>query len=286
MNSAKTWFLMGLLTVILVLIGRLVGGSAGMLVFLVIGVVMNFFSYWSSGKIAILMTRSRPVSEAELPEVYAIVRRLSHRAGLPMPAIYLTPTQQPNAFATGRDAAHAKVAVTEGILHALSTRELEGVLAHELGHVRNHDILISSMAATLAGVITSIANMLQWALMFGGFGGRDERDGNAFVEIVMMIFAPIAAMMVQMAISRSREFKADATGAKLVGDPNPLADALERLEYYSERIPNPVNPATSHMFIVNPFRGESLARLFSTHPSTEERIKRLRAMRILGAGLS
>ncbi|QSO46366.1 zinc metalloprotease HtpX [Alicyclobacillus mengziensis] len=282
MNSAKTWFLMGLLTVILVLIGRFIGGSTGMLVFLLIGIVMNLFSYWTSGSMAIMMTRSRPVSEAELPEVYAIVRRLSQRADLPMPEIYLTPTQQPNAFATGRNAAHARVAVTEGILQALPARELEGVLAHELGHVRNHDILISSMAATLAGVITSIANMLQWGLLFGGFGGRDERNGNAAAEIAMMILAPIAAMMVQMAISRSREFKADATGAKLVGDPTPLADALERLEYYSGRVPNPVNPAMSHMFIVNPFRGESLARLFSTHPATEERVRRLRNMRVLG----
>lgn len=273
---------MGLLTVILVLIGRFIGGSAGMLVFLVIGIAMNFFSYWTSGRMAIMMTRSRPVSEAELPQVYAIVRNLSQRANLPMPEIYLTPSPQPNAFATGRNAAHAKVAVTEGILEALPTRELEGVLAHELGHIRNHDILIGSMAATLAGVITSVANMLQWGLMFGGLGGRDERDGNAVAEIAMMIFAPIAAMMVQMAISRSREFKADATGANLVGDPNPLADALERLEYYSGRIPNPVNPAMSHMFIVNPFRGESLARLFSTHPSTEERVRRLRDMRVLG----
>lgn len=281
-NSAKTWFLMGLLTVILVLIGRFIGGSTGMLVFLLIGIVMNLFSYWTSGSMAIMMTRSRPVSEAELPEVYAIVRRLSQRADLPMPEIYLTPTQQPNAFATGRNAAHARVAVTEGILQALPARELEGVLAHELGHVRNHDILISSMAATLAGVITSIANMLQWGLLFGGFGGRDERNGNAAAEIAMMILAPIAAMMVQMAISRSREFKADATGAKLVGDPTPLADALERLEYYSGRVPNPVNPAMSHMFIVNPFRGESLARLFSTHPATEERVRRLRNMRVLG----
>lgn len=282
MNSAKTWLLMGLLTVILVLIGRFIGGSTGMLVFLLIGIVMNLFSYWTSGSMAIMMTRSQPVSEAELPELYAIVRRLSRRADLPMPEIYLTPTQQPNAFATGRNAAHAKVAVTEGILQALPARELEGVLAHELGHVRNHDILISSMAATLAGVITSIANILQWGLLFGGFGGRDERNGNAATEIAMMILAPIAAMMVQMAISRSREFKADATGAKLVGDPNPLADALERLEYYSGRVPNPVNPAMSHMFIVNPFRGESLARLFSTHPATEERVRRLRNMSVLG----
>ncbi|MCL6487350.1 MAG: zinc metalloprotease HtpX [Alicyclobacillus mali] len=281
MNSAKTWFLMALLTVILVLIGRFVGGAHGMLVFLVLGIAINFFSYWSSGRMAILMTRSRPASEAELPEVYAMVRRLTERANLPMPEIYITPTDQPNAFATGRNPAHAKVAVTEGILRLLPARELEGVLAHEIGHVRNRDILISSMAATLAGVISYIANALQWAVMFG-FGSRDDDRDNVALEIITMIFAPIAAMMIQMAISRSREFKADATGARLVGDPNPLADALEHLEMYAHRIPNPVNPATSHLFIVNPFRGESIARLFSTHPSTAERVARLRNMRILG----
>lgn len=281
MNSAKTWFLMALLTVILVLVGRAIGGPGGMLVFLIIGIAMNFFSYWSSGKMAIMMTRSRPVSESELPEVYRIVRGLSERANLPMPEIYLTPTDQPNAFATGRNASHARVAVTQGILKALPSRELEGVLAHELGHVRNHDILISSMAATIAGVITYAANAMQWAFMFG-FGGRDDDRGNVAVELVMMIFAPIAAMMVQMAISRSREFKADATGAQLVGDPNPLADALEKLDAYAQRIPNRVNPATSHLFIVNPFRGASIARLFSTHPPTSERVARLRNMRILG----
>jgi len=280
-NSAKTWFLMALLTVILVIFGRFIGGPSGMLVFLMIGIAMNFFSYWTSGRMAIMMTRSRPVSESEVPEVYRIVRRLTERANLPMPEIYLTPTEQPNAFATGRNAAHARVAVTKGILQALSTRELEGVLAHELGHVRNHDILISSMAATIAGVITYAANALQWALMFG-FGGRDDERGNVAMEVVMMIFAPIAAMMVQMAISRSREYKADATGAHLVGDANPLADALEKLDAYAQRIPNPVSPATSHLFIVNPFRGSALARLFSTHPPTSERVARLRNMRILG----
>lgn len=281
MNSAKTWLLMGFLTLILVVIGRFVGGPRGMLVFLVISIAMNFFSYWTSGSMAIMMTRSRKASESEIPHVYQMVRRLTDRANLPMPEIYISPSYQPNAFATGRNARHAKVAVTEGILQALSPRELEGVLAHELGHVKNHDILISSMAATLAGVITYIANALQWGLMFG-FGRNDERDGNAFVEILMMIFAPIAAMMVQMAISRSREFKADATGAHLIGDGTPLADALERLESYAGRIPGDFNPATSHLFIVNPFRGDNIARLFSTHPSTRERVERLRNMRILG----
>lgn len=282
MNSLKTWILMGLLTVILVLIGQFVGGPRGMLFFLLLSVVMNLVGYWTSGRMAIAMTRSYPVTEADLPEVYAMVRRLADRAGLPMPEIYVTPSPQPNAFATGRNPKHAKVAVTEGILRTLTARELEGVLAHEMAHVRNHDILIGSLAAMLAGVITSIANILQWGMWFG-FGNRDERDGgNAFAEIAMMILAPIAATVVQMAISRSREYKADATGATLLGDPNPLADALERLDGYSQRIPSGVSPATSHMFIVNPLRGQSVLQLFSTHPPMEERVRRLRSMRILG----
>ncbi|MBX5437396.1 MAG: zinc metalloprotease HtpX [Alicyclobacillaceae bacterium] len=280
MNSLKTWILMALLTVLLVLIGRFIGGTHGMLVFLVISIIMNFIGYWTSGSVAIAMTRSYPVSEEELPEVYDIVRRLSRRAGLPMPQIYVTPSPQPNAFATGRNPHNAKVAVTEGILRALSVRELEGVLAHELAHIRNRDILISSMAAMLAGVITSIANILQWG-MWLGFGNRDDRDGgNALAELAMVILAPIAATIIQLAISRSREFKADATGARLVGDPNPLADALERLEAYAHQIPGGFNPATSHLFIVNPFRGESLMQLFMTHPPTAERVRRLRLMRI------
>jgi heat shock protein HtpX len=282
MNSLKTWILMSILTVILVLVGDLIGGPRWMLIFLVISIVMNLIGYWTSGSVAIAMTGSQPVSEQDLPEVYAIVRRLSDRANIPMPEIYITPSPQPNAFATGRNPQHAKVAVTEGILRAMSARELEGVIAHELGHVKNRDILISSMAAMFAGAITSIANALQWVMLFGG-AGRDEREGgNIAAEIAMMIFAPIAATVVQMAISRSREFKADATGAELVGDPNPLADALERLDAYAHRVPSGMNPATSHLFIVNPFRGESLLRLFSTHPSTEERVRRLRAMRVLG----
>ena len=281
MNTLKTWILMGLMTVILVLIGRFVGGAGGMFLFLILSIVMNAIAYWSSGNMAIAMTRSVRVSEAELPEVYDMVRRLTQRAGLPMPEIYVTPSDQPNAFATGRNPAHAKVAVTQGILRTLPARELEGVLAHEIGHVRNRDILISSMAATLAGVITYIANILQWGMWFG-MGNRDNRDGGGIAELAMVILAPIAAMVVQLAISRSREYQADATGAKLVGDPNPLADALEHLESYSRRVPNRVNPATSHLFIVNPLRGQQMVQLFSTHPPTEERIRRLRAMRIHG----
>ncbi|MCL6632657.1 MAG: zinc metalloprotease HtpX [Alicyclobacillus herbarius] len=282
MNTIKTWFLMGLLTVILVLIGEWVGGHTGMLVFLLISIVMNFIGYWKSGDMAIFMTQSYPVAEHEYPELYAIIRRLAHRAGLPMPQVYITPSPQPNAFATGRNASHAKVAVTEGILRALSARELEGVLAHEIGHIKNHDILIGSLAAMMAGLITSIANMLQWAAIFG-FGRRDDEDnGGILGELAMMILAPIAATLIQFAISRAREYKADATGAELVGDPNPLADALERLEAYAQHIPGGFSPATSHLFIVNPLRAERLVNLFSTHPPTSERIRRLRAMRLLG----
>lgn len=269
---------MGLMTVLLVLIGKLIGGSAGMSFFLVLSIIMNFISYWTSGKVAIAMTRSYPVTESELPEVYTIVRNLANRAGLPMPEIYVTPSDQPNAFATGRNPAHAKVAVTEGILRTLSARELEGVLAHEMAHVRNHDILIGSMAAMMAGVITWIANILQWGMIFGE---RDRDGNNGIADLAAIILAPIAATIIQLAISRSREYKADAVGAKLVGDGNPLADALERLEAYSGRIPGNVNPAAAHMFIVNPLHGRDLAQLFSTHPPMQERIRRLREMRIL-----
>lgn len=279
MNSIKTWLLMGILTILLVIFGRFIGGYNGMLIFLVISIAMNFFSYWASGPMAIAMTGSRPVSEAELPQVYNMVRRLTERAGLPMPEVYLTPSPQPNAFATGRNPRNAKVAVTEGILRVMSPRELEGVLAHEVAHIKNRDILISSMAAMMAGVITFLANMLQWAFIFGQ---EDDNRGNFVAELAMMILAPIAATLVQLAISRTREFKADAVGAQLVGDANPLADALENLEAYAHRVQGGFNPATSHLFIVNPFRGESLARLFSTHPATEERVRRLRTMRILG----
>jgi len=282
LNSLKTWMLMGIMTVILVLVGKLVGGSGGMLIFLLIAVVMNFSSYWMSGSMAIRMTRSYPVTEQEHPELYRIIRNLSTRADLPMPEVYITPSPQPNAFATGRNPQNAKVAVTEGILRALSSRELEGVLAHELGHVRNRDILISSMAATMAGVITMIANVLQWGLIFGGRDDRNNNGAGALGELAAIILAPLAATVVQLAISRSREFKADATGAQLVGDGNPLADALERLESWSQQVPSGVNPATSHMFIVNPLRGQSMMNLFSTHPPTQERIRRLRDMRLLG----
>lgn len=279
MNTVKTWMLMTVLTVILVLIGRFIGGTEGMLIFLLFSVAMNGFAYWTSGTMAIRMTGSYPVAEREAPELYQMVRRLARRANLPMPEIYLTPSEQPNAFATGRNPQHAKVAVTEGILRSMPPRELEGVLAHEMAHVRNHDILISSMAAMMAGAITSIANILQWTMWFGG--GERDGDRNVAAELALMILAPIAASMIQLAISRSREYRADAVGAKLVGDPNPLADALERLESYRGRpVSRSMGPATAHLFIMNPLRGESMVQLFSTHPPMEERIRRLRNMHI------
>lgn len=284
MNTLKTWLLMGTMTVIMVIIGRFIGGPAGMTVFLILAVIMNAISYWTSGKMAIWMTHSYAASETEIPQVYEIVRRLAGRANLPMPEIYMTPSQQPNAFATGRNPANAKVAVTEGILSTLSTRELEGVLAHEMAHIKNRDILISSMAATIAGVITYSANLLQFEMWFGGGSwNRDNRDssGNVIGAIAAIILAPLAATLVQLAISRAREFKADAVGARLVGDGNPLADALEQLEFGARRTHAVFSPATSHLFIVNPLRGQSVIQLFQTHPPTEERIRRLRSMRIL-----
>ncbi|GEO24365.1 protease [Alicyclobacillus acidoterrestris] len=280
LNTLKTWSLMAVLTVILVLIGHFIGGTRGMLIFLLISVAMNAIAYWTSGTMAIRMTGSYPVSEREVPEVYQVVRRLARRANVPMPEIYITPSDQPNAFATGRNPAHAKIAVTEGILRVMPTRELEGVLAHEMAHIKNRDILISSMAAVMAGAITSIANILQWTMWFGG-NDRDDNNGNFAAELALMILGPIAATMIQLAISRSREYKADATGARLVGNPHPLADALERLESFKHQPfgqMNP-NPSTAHLFIMNPLRGESFVHLFSTHPPMEERIRRLRAMR-------
>lgn len=274
---------MGFLTVLLVLIGSAVGGRSGALLFFVIALVMNFFGYYFSDSIAIKMTGSYPVSESQAPELYEIVGRLSKRAGIPMPRIFITPSGQPNAFATGRGPSHAAVAVTEGILRLLSRSELEGVLAHEIAHIKNRDVLIGTIAASLAGAITMIANMLQWGLMFGGLRGDDE-DGGGIAglagSLLMIILAPIAAMLIQMAISRSREFEADANGARLAGRTEGLAQALLKLERGAGQIPMQVNPATSHLFIVNPLSGQSLVRLFSTHPPIEERVRRLEKMRI------
>jgi heat shock protein HtpX len=280
MNTFKTAILLGALTGLLMLIGGWFGGQNGVVIAFFFAVVMNFGSYWFSDKIVLSMYHAKAVSEGEAPELYAMVNNLSLRASIPMPRVYIIPGDTPNAFATGRNEQHAVVAVTEGILRILSRDELEGVIAHELTHIRNRDILIGSIAATLAGAIVMLAHMAQWAAMFGG--GRDDDEGggsNIFSLILMAVLAPIAATLIQMAISRSREYLADAGGAQISGKPYGLAGALEKLSRASRAIPMNANPSTAHMFIVNPLTGRSLMNLFSTHPPIEERIARLRSMR-------
>jgi heat shock protein HtpX len=281
-NVFKTGLLLAALTAMLVLIGGAIGGQQGMVIAFVIALAMNFFSYWFSDKIVLAAYGAKPIDEAEAPRLYAIVHRLATRAGIPMPRVYMVPSETPNAFATGRSPQHAVVAVTEGIMRILDEEELEGVLAHELSHVKNRDVLISTIAATLAGAITYLAHMAQWAAMFGGRSRDDEEGGsNPIAMILLAILAPIAAMLVQMAVSRSREFQADATGARVAGKPWGLAKALEKLQMANEAVPMAAaTPATAHLFIVNPLSGQTLMRLFSTHPPLEERIARLRAMRV------
>ncbi len=274
-NGIRTTLLLASLTGLMLLIGGALGGRGGMAIALLFSLVMNMGSYWYSDKIVLRMYHAREVTPAESPELYGIVRGLVDRAKMPMPKVYIVDTPMPNAFATGRNPDHAAVAVTTGIMRILDRDELEGVVAHELSHVRNRDTLISSVAATIAGVITFVANMAQWSLIFGG---NDDDGGNIVGVLAMAILAPIAAMIIQMAISRSREFGADAGGAELSGHPMALASALSKLEMASGRAPADVNPSTAHMFIVNPLKGKKLASLFSTHPSTEERIARLSAM--------
>jgi heat shock protein HtpX len=282
-NMFKTAMLLAILTALLVLIGGAIGGQHGMAVAFVMALVMNFFSYWFSDKIVLAMYGAKPIEEAQAPGLYAMVRRLTTRARIPMPRVYMIPTDTPNAFATGRSPQHAAIAVTEGIMRLLDEEELEGVLAHELAHVANRDVLISTIAATLAGAITYLAHMAQWAAMFGGGRHDDEEGGgsNPFAMILMAVLAPIAAMLVQMAVSRSREFQADATGARVAGKTWGLAKALEKLHMAQQVAPMAANPATAHLFIVNPLSGRSLMNLFSTHPPLEERIARLRSMRIM-----
>ena len=281
-NVFKTGLLLAVLTVMLVLIGGAIGGRQGMLVAFFVAVAMNFISYWFSDKMVLAAYGAQPIEEAAAPRLYAIVHRLATRAGIPMPRVYLIPSETPNAFATGRNPEHAVVAVTEGITRILDEEELEGVLAHELSHVKNRDMLISTIAATLAGAITYLAHMAQWAAMFGG-RGRDDEDGgsNPIAMILLAVLAPIAALLVQMAVSRSREFQADATGAKVAGKSWGLMKALEKLQMANQQMPMAdATPATAHLFIVNPLSGATLMRLFSTHPPLEERIARLRAMRV------
>jgi heat shock protein HtpX len=278
MNMLKTTLLMGLLTVLLVTIGGALGGRNGMTMAFLLAGGMNFFSYWFSDKVVLSMYGARQIEEADDPRFYGIVRRLAQRAGLPMPRVYLIDSETPNAFATGRNPEHAAVAATTGIMRILGDDELAGVMAHELTHVKNRDILISTIAATFAGAITYLAHMAQWAAIFGGGRRDDDEGGGVFGMLFMAILAPIAAMLVQMAISRSREFGADAGGASISGNPLSLANALQKLEMANQRIPMETNAATAHMFIVNPLTGGGLMTLFSTHPPIPERVARLQDM--------
>jgi heat shock protein HtpX len=278
-NTMKTFILMAALTALFMFAGQAFGGQSGMVFALVMALAMNFFAYWYSDKLALTMSRARQVTFEQAPQLHAMIEKLARNAGLPKPKVYVMPGQTPNAFATGRNPDHAAVAVTEGLLQLLQRDELEGVIGHELGHIKNRDILISSVAAVMAGAISYLATMAQWAMIFGGGGGNDDEGrGNIFALLAMMIVAPLAAGIIQMAISRSREYLADTTGAKICGHPISLANALQRLEEYNHRLPMKVNPATAQMYIVNPLAAGTMASLFSTHPPIQERIKRLRAM--------
>src|SRR6201993_4674704 len=275
-NTFKTAFLLVGMTLLLMFIGGYFGGQRGMLTALIIAGVMNFGAYFFSDKIALASYRAQPVTREQLPRVYQFVERLTQKAGLPMPKIYVIPTESPNAFATGRNPQHASVAVTQGILNLLNDEELEGVLAHELGHVNNRDILISSVAATIAGAITMLASMGRFAMIFGGYGGdRDRRGGGGLSALFMLIVAPIAASLIQLAVSRSREYQADATGAHFTGNPYALASALQKLDAYSRRLPMQATPSTAHLFIIQPLLGMNFGSLFSTHPPIAKRIERL-----------
>jgi len=281
-SQLRTLFFLSILTALFILIGGAVGGRAGMMFAFLFACVMNIAAYWFSDKIVLAMYRAREVTEREAPQLHRIVWELAQRAGLPMPRLYIVPSKTPNAFATGRDPNHAAVAVTEGILDLLTEEELKGVLGHELAHIKHRDILIQTVAATIAGAIVMLARMGQWALIFGGLRGDDEERGGTLQmigAILILIIAPIAAFLIQMAISRAREYYADEGGAKFSGNPLYLANALRKLAYGVKRDPmDEANPATAHMFIVNPLKGSNIASLFSTHPPIEERISRLEAM--------
>ncbi len=279
-NQIKTTILLAVMTALILWVGQLLGGRQGMIIALIFAAGMNFFSYWYSDKLVLKMYRAREVTRNQAPELYEMVDHLTRQAGLPMPKLYIIPQEAPNAFATGRNPEHAVVAVTEGLLKIMDRDEVTGVLAHELAHVKNRDILIGSIAATMAGAIMMLATMARWSAIFGGGSNDDEGGGAGFIGlIVMSIIAPMAAMVIQMAISRSREYLADATGAGFTGHPEGLAKALEKLGAYSKRLPMDANPSTAHMFIVNPLSGRSMMRWFSTHPPIEERVARLRGVR-------
>ena len=280
-NWAKTTLLLGLMTALIVFIGGLFGGRQGMILAFVLAMGMNFFSYWYSDKLVLRMYRATEVNPHDFPTLFHAVNRLAQNAGLPMPRVYIIPDESPNAFATGRDPEHAVIAVTEGLLRTMNNEEATGVLAHEMSHIKNRDILIGSIAATMAGAIMILASMARWSAIFGG-GNRDDEGGGGMGMIgliAMSILAPMAAMLIQMAISRSREYLADATGAQLAGNPEGLANALNKLGAYSQQIPMKAEPATAHMFIVNPLTGRKMMNLFSTHPPLEDRIARLRGSR-------
>jgi heat shock protein HtpX len=283
MNTMKTALLLGALTGLLMLIGGYFGGQHGVIIAFIFAMIMNFGSYWFSDKLILRMYKAQEVSESQAPQLYATVKNLALKASLPMPRVYIVPGETPNAFATGRNEHHAVVAVTEGILRMLTREELEGVLAHELTHIKNKDMLVGSIAATLAGAIVMLANMAQWAAIFGGVSRDDDEGGAGGIVglIVMAILAPIAATIIQMAISRSREYLADTGGARVSGNPYGLAGALEKLSRASQTVPMAANPSTAHMFIVNPLTGRSFMNFFSTHPPIEERIARLKSMRPL-----
>jgi len=278
MHTLKTLVLMVFLSVFFIFVGSLIGGKQGATFALIMALGMNFFAYFFSHKIVLAMYGAKEVSEAEAPELYNIVRRLAQKAGLPMPKVYIIDSEQPNAFATGRSPKHGVVAVTTGIMRILSREELEGVIGHELAHIKHRDILISTIAATIAGAISYLAQMAMWANIFGGRHDDEEGGGHPIVALLMMIIAPLIAMIIQLAISRSREYAADEDGARIAGNPLYLSNALRKLHYASQAIPMDANPGTAHMFIVNPLSGKTLIKLFSTHPPIEERIARLEAM--------
>lgn len=280
MNALRTALLLTVLTLILVFVGQMIGGRSGAVFFFFLAVVMNFGAYWFSDKLVLTMYRAQPISPSDAPRLYSMVQELATSAGLPMPRVYLIPNESPNAFATGRNPQHAVVAVTNGILNLLNEDELRGVLAHELAHIKNRDMLIGSIAATLAGAISMLAMVARWGAIFGGFGGRDDDNGGIIGLLAAMIVAPIAALLIQMAVSRSREYGADSTGSQIAGNPYGLANALAKLESGAQRRPMKANPTSAHLFIVNPLRGKSIWNLLSTHPPIQDRIRRLHEQHI------
>jgi len=275
-NQLKTVIFLSALTGLIILIGKYFGGNSGMVIAFFLALIMNFSSYWFSDKIVLSIYKAREITSEEVPQLYSMLKNLAQRAELPMPRLYIIQSPSPNAFATGRDPEHAAIAVTEGITELLSNDELEGVLAHELSHIKNRDILISSIAATLGGMIMVLASIARWSALFGGFGSSDEDEGGGIIGLIILsILAPIAATLIQLAISRSREYLADSSGARIAGTPYGLAKALEKLHSASKKVPVKSNPVTAHMFIVNPLSGKAFLNFFNTHPPIAERVNKL-----------